>query len=69
MNNIINRDFYFLNSFYFDVKKKINVIAYTNYGLKFPSVVNKNNIFGVQFHPEKSQSNGKNLLKNFIEIN
>jgi glutamine amidotransferase len=69
MNNVINRDFYFLNSFYFDVKKKINVIAYTNYGLKFPSVVNKNNIFGVQFHPEKSQSNGKNLLKNFMEIN
>jgi glutamine amidotransferase len=69
MSNIINRDFYFLNSFYFDVKKKSNVLAYTSYGLKFPSVVNKGNIFGVQFHPEKSHLSGKNLLKNFIEIN
>ena len=51
------------------LKKKSNVLAYTSYGLKFPSVVNKGNIFGVQFHPEKSHLSGKNLLKNFIEIN
>jgi glutamine amidotransferase len=68
MNNINNRDFYFLNSYYFDVKEKTEVIAYTNYGLKFPSVINKNNIFGVQFHPEKSQKSGLQIMQNFFNI-
>ena len=68
MNNIHNRDFYFSNSFYFEVKKKFEVIAYTNYALKFPSVINKNNIFGVQFHPEKSQKSGTILLQNFFNL-
>lgn len=68
MNNINNRDFYFSNSFYFKVKNKNEVIAYTNYGKKFPSVINKNNIFGVQFHPEKSQKSGIKLIQNFFNL-
>jgi glutamine amidotransferase len=68
MNNISNRDFYFSNSFYFKVKNKNEVIAYTNYGKKFPSVINKNNIFGVQFHPEKSQKSGIKLIQNFFNL-
>tara|TARA_B100000579_G_scaffold415106_1_gene409397 strand:- start:1785 stop:2408 length:624 start_codon:yes stop_codon:yes gene_type:complete len=59
--------FYFLHSFKFNVKNKKNVIAYTEYNEKFSSIINKENIIGVQFHPEKSQTSGLKLLKNFIE--
>lgn len=62
------KDFYFLNSYYFDVMNKKNVIAYTSYGIKFPSIIQKNNIVGVQFHPEKSQKAGLQLIKNFIKL-
>jgi glutamine amidotransferase len=40
----------------------------TNYGIKVVSIINKENIFGTQFHPEKSSKNGRILLKNFLEI-
>ena len=54
-----NEDFYFVNSYYFDVKNPQNFVkGYTNYEITFPSVVGKDNIFGVQFHPEKSQRAG-----------
>ena len=46
--------------------KKSDVLATTKYGKNFPSVVNKGNIYGVQFHPEKSHKNGLKLIKNFI---
>jgi glutamine amidotransferase len=65
---IERKDFYFLNSYYFDVMNKNNVIAYSSYGIKFPSVIQKNNIVGVQFHPEKSQKAGLQLIKNFIKL-
>lgn len=66
--NIDHRDyFYFLHSFKFNVKNKKNITAYTEYNEKFSSVVSKDNIVGVQFHPEKSQNSGLKLLKNFIE--
>ena len=64
-----NEDFYFLNSYYFNVKNKKHIIAYTKYGIKFPSIIQNNNIYGVQFHPEKSQMNGKKILINFIKTN
>jgi len=60
-----NNFFYFLHSYYFKCNYKINSIAISNYGFDFTSVVNSKNIFGVQFHPEKSHSNGEKLLKNF----
>ena len=46
--------FYFVHSFIFKVSNKKEILASTNYNNKFTSVINKNNIIGVQFHPEKS---------------
>jgi glutamine amidotransferase len=62
-----NSDFYFTHSYILKKYEEIDIIAYTKYGIKFPSVVNKNNIYGVQFHPEKSQQKGLLILKNFYE--
>ncbi len=62
-----NSDFYFTHSYALhEVDEKI-ILTYTNYDKKFISSVNYNNIYGVQFHPEKSQLNGLKLLKNFYE--
>lgn len=57
--------FYFLHSYYFQCNDRENVLAETEYGSVFSCAVNSGNIFGVQFHPEKSHSNGIQLLKNF----
>ncbi|MFC1738024.1 imidazole glycerol phosphate synthase subunit HisH [Planctomycetota bacterium] len=57
--------FYFAHSFYADVKDKELKIAYTDYGFQMPAAVQKNNIYGTQFHPEKSGPAGLALLKNF----
>ena len=65
-NNLIEKDFYFVNSFHFNVKDKNLILANTKYGNYFCSIVNKENIYGVQFHPEKSQNNGKQIIKNFL---
>ena len=62
------KDFYFVHSYYFDCLNVKNVIAYTNYGINFPSIVNKENVYGVQFHHEKSSKQGLNLIKNFISL-
>ena len=59
-------DYYFVHSYYFDCKNDVNILAETQYGTKFASIVGKENIYGVQFHPEKSSSQGLNLLKNFL---
>ena len=60
--------YYFLHSYYFDSTMQQNIIAKTNYGIKFCSIVNSENIYGVQCHPEKSHSNGIQLLNNFSNI-
>jgi len=65
-NELNEKDFYFVNSFHFNVKDKNLILANTQYGNRFCSVVNKDNIYGVQFHPEKSQNNGKQIIKNFL---
>ncbi|HMM12743.1 MAG TPA: imidazole glycerol phosphate synthase subunit HisH [Bacteroidales bacterium] len=57
--------FYFLHSYYFSPISSDNIISETNYGITYASAVNKENIFGIQFHPEKSHQNGIHLLKNF----
>jgi glutamine amidotransferase len=60
--------FYFLHSYYFVCNNENNVISTTDYGITYASAVNKDNIFGIQFHPEKSHSNGIQLLHNFANI-
>ena len=62
-----NADFYFTHSYILKKYEKKDIIAFTKYGTKFPSVAKKNNIYGVQFHPEKSQDKGLLILKNFYE--
>jgi glutamine amidotransferase len=61
-------DFYFVHSYHFFADQGDMVIATTNYEVNFVSAVAKDNIFGVQFHPEKSQKNGRKLLTNFAGI-
>ncbi len=63
-----NKDYYFVHSYYFDCKNKNNIMAYSKYGIDFPSIVFKENIYGVQFHPEKSSTQGLRLIKSFIEL-
>lgn len=60
------KDFYFVHSYIFERVKKSDVLATTKYGKNFPSVVKRGNVYGVQFHPEKSHKNGLKLIKNFI---
>jgi len=60
--------FYFLHSYYFECKEINDVIATSEYGNKFISAVNHENIYGIQFHPEKSHFNGVNLLHNFANL-
>jgi glutamine amidotransferase len=60
--------FYFLHSYYFKCEKNEDISATANYGMNFCSAVSRNNIHGVQFHPEKSHDFGERLLKNFAEI-
>ena len=67
-NKLINapKDYYFVHSYYFECQNKENIMAESQYGINFASIVGKENIYGVQFHPEKSSSQGLNLIKNFI---
>lgn len=59
--------FYFLHSFYFATEAERNVIANARYGSPFCCAVRNANVYGVQFHPEKSHHYGAQLLKNFAE--
>jgi len=68
--NQISNDsyFYFVHSYYcIPTDENIN-IGMTNYGINFCSAIEDKNVFGVQFHPEKSGKDGLKLLKNFIDI-
>lgn len=60
--------FYFLHSYYFQCHNQNDAIAMTEYGIRFASAVCHKNIYGVQFHPEKSHQCGIQLLKNFAEL-
>lgn len=60
--------FYFLHSYYFECMHKHNTLAVTDYGGLFCCAVRRNNIYGVQFHPEKSHHFGSQLLRNFAAI-
>jgi glutamine amidotransferase len=60
--------FYFLHSFYFRCNQMEDIIATSDYGISFSSAVNSKNVFGIQFHPEKSHQNGEKLLFNFANL-
>jgi len=61
-------DFYFVHSYAFRLEHEHDVLAATSYGEEFCSVVHRENIYGVQFHPEKSQRAGMRLAKNFLSL-
>jgi glutamine amidotransferase len=69
LNNIAPGDFaYFAHSYYAAPADPSHVVAYTTYGQRFASIVAKDNVCAIQFHPEKSQQVGLQLLKNFVDF-
>ena len=58
---------YFIHSYEFEPEEEKTIIAYTSYNKKIVAAVEKDNIFGTQFHPEKSQKNGLKILGNFLK--
>jgi glutamine amidotransferase len=61
-------DYYFVHSYYFECFDKQDVVAETKYGINFASIVSKENVYGCQFHPEKSSTQGLNIIKDFINL-
>ncbi|MCX5680985.1 MAG: imidazole glycerol phosphate synthase subunit HisH, partial [Candidatus Omnitrophica bacterium] len=59
---------YFCHSYYPVCADKAVIAATTDYGVEFPSVLWKDNVYGVQFHPEKSQVIGLKIIKNFVQL-
>lgn len=72
--NLLFRDmqqdlrFYFVHSYHVNCFNSRDVISTTTYGYEFTSAINSGNIYGVQFHPEKSHKYGMQLLRNFVEL-
>ena len=66
--NLEDNRFYFVHSYHVVCNDENNVLATCNYGKSFACSIHKNNIYGVQFHPEKSHKFGMQLLKNFGEL-
>ncbi len=60
--------FYFLHSYYFECLDKSNILATSDYGISFASAANHKNIYGIQFHPEKSHNYGEILMNNFAKL-
>jgi len=63
-----NSRFYFVHTYHMLPKQISDILSVTKYGYEFVSGVERNNILGVQFHPEKSHVFGMNLLKNFVDL-
>jgi imidazole glycerol-phosphate synthase subunit HisH len=62
------RDFYFVHSYAFAPQSRDCVKASVEYGTKFPAIIQRDNLYGVQFHPEKSQKAGQRLIMNFLAL-
>lgn len=74
--NVKNSDYlaggeyvYFIHSYYPRPEDRSIITSHTKHGLRFPTSIEKNNIFGVQFHPEKSGEAGLNILNNWVDKN
>lgn len=61
-------EFYFLHSYFVHCEESPDILAMTDYGVQFASAIGRKNVFGVQFHPEKSHRAGVQLLKNFATL-
>jgi glutamine amidotransferase len=69
MLNVIDESrYYFVHSYYVHVEDQTNSLMKTNYGIEFDSAIGKENIYGVQFHPEKSHRYGMQILQNFAKL-
>ena len=69
MNNISDSsEFYFAHSYHLKTNNQASILNETHYDYLFPSAIEMDNIFGVQYHPEKSHDAGAQLLKNFINL-
>jgi imidazole glycerol-phosphate synthase subunit HisH len=64
-----NSRFYFVHSYYVQPKDELTVLGTTDYGIEFASAIGRENVFAVQFHPEKSARSGLKLLENFVNWN
>lgn len=64
----LDHGFYFLHSYYFDAKYDEDVCVRVKYGCDMPCAVSRDNVHGVQFHPEKSHANGVAVFRNFAEL-
>lgn len=67
-NTADESEFYFVHSYHLKLADQTDLLSETNFDYAFPSAVEKENIFGVQFHPEKSHDAGAQLLNNFINL-
>ncbi len=68
-NGLPDRSFYyFVHSYYVEATAEDSIIGETEYGIRFPSICGRENVIGVQFHPEKSQATGLRLLRNFAML-
>ena len=72
-NKILNKipkknEFYFLHSYYFETLNEEDVVATTFYSDKFPVIISRGKIYGIQFHPEKSHELGRKIIDNFTQI-
>lgn len=69
LNNIeTNQRFYYTHSYYLKSNHPADIVATTRYGDEFVAIIQRENIFGVQFHPEKSHRRGIEIYKNFVEM-
>ncbi len=68
LGGVVEKSFvYFVHSYFVEPKEDVT-LAQTDYGFKFSSIIQQKNIYGIQFHPEKSQSTGLQLLQNFSKL-
>lgn len=66
--DLVENDVYFVHSYYCKLANQSEVIATCDYGIEIDVMLQKENVFGCQFHPEKSQKNGLQIIENFVKL-